>query len=68
MVNEGLEGCEWLFGCDWWLKGWGGGLFTCIAYSGRPEGAWRADALAEGSVELAQAMVPQALARARGGG
>ena len=27
-----------------------------------------ADALAEGSVELAQAMVPQALALARGGG
>ena len=32
------------------------------------QGARRADALAEGSVELAQAMVPQALALARGGG
>ena len=31
------------------------------------QGAWRAEALAEGSVELAQAMVPQALVRARGG-
>ena len=34
----------------------------------RHEGARRADALAEGSVELAQAMVPQALALARDGG
>ena len=32
------------------------------------QGAQRAEALAEGSVELAQAMVPQALALARGGG
>ena len=32
------------------------------------QGARRAEALAEGSVELAQAMVPQALALARGGG
>ena len=31
------------------------------------QGAWRAEALAEGSVELAQAMVPQALVLARGG-
>ena len=33
----------------------------------RHEGAWRPEALAEGSVELAQAMVPQALVLARGG-
>ena len=32
------------------------------------QGARRAEALAEGSVELAQAMLPQAIALARGGG
>ena len=32
------------------------------------QGAERAEALAEGSVVLAQAMIPQALAIARGGG
>ena len=32
------------------------------------QGARRADALAEVSVELAQAMLPQAIALARGGG
>ena len=53
---------------DEWTRSDSGGTGTLRERQVQRQGARRADALAEVSVELAQAMVPQAIALARGGG